>query len=158
MVVQHPHNVILEHAYNTKKKVLLSSSSLSSWPHPHLTPLSALGITNLLFICIFWTFHVNRVIQFVVFSDLLPSNFFKSSPKDMFLWILEREEGRERGKERNIDVREKHQSVASHMLPKQESNQHPTHAPCSRNELANFWCTGRRSSQLSHPPGLAPFI
>ena len=39
--------------------------------------------------------------------------FFKSSPEDTFSLLLETEKGRER----NIDVREKHRLVASHLLP-----------------------------------------
>lgn len=38
----HPHNMILEHFYHTKKKALICSSSLTSRPHPYLTPLPAL--------------------------------------------------------------------------------------------------------------------
>ena len=51
------------------------------------------------------------------FNDI---KFFQCSPKDMLLLILERE-----GRERNINVRGKHQSVASHMLPGWGSNLQP---------------------------------
>ena len=43
---------------------------------------------------------------------------FFSSPEGIFSLLLEREEGREE-RERNIDVREKHQLVASCMCPDQ---------------------------------------
>ena len=33
---------------------------------------------------------------------------FLSSPEDIFPWLLEREDGREEGRERNIGVEEKH--------------------------------------------------
>ena len=33
---------------------------------------------------------------------------FSSSPEDIFSLLLEREEGRKEGRERNIDAREKH--------------------------------------------------
>ena len=55
-------------------------------------------------------------------------NFFNSHPKTCLL-ILERGEGREREWERNIDVREKHRSVASHMCPVGEPNLQPRHVP-----------------------------
>ena len=57
--------------------------------------------------------------------------FFKPSPKDMFLLILEREKGGwgeregEGEKERDIDVRGKHQLVSSCMCPDQGSNLQP---------------------------------
>ena len=37
--------------------------------------------------------------------------------------------GRDRDSEGNIDVREKHQSVVSHMRPDQESNLQPRYMP-----------------------------
>ena len=43
--------------------------------------------------------------------------------------VLERGEGRERERERNIDGREKHQSVASHTHPNQGPNLQPRHMP-----------------------------
>ena len=39
--------------------------------------------------------------------------FFKFSPKDTFSLLLGREEGRQGGRERDIDTREKPQSAAS---------------------------------------------
>ena len=56
--------------------------------------------------------------------------FFKSSSEDMFLLIFlfrEREEGGE--KERNINVKEKHQLVVYHMRPDQGLNPQPRYAP-----------------------------
>ena len=43
------------------------------------------------------------------------SIFFLSAPKDTFSLLLEREEDTEEGRNKNIDVREKHQLVASRM-------------------------------------------
>ena len=45
---------------------------------------------------------------------------------------------RERETDRNIDAREKHCLVASHMHPNWGSNPQP------------LWCTARRSNELSH--------
>ena len=43
--------------------------------------------------------------------------------------ILERGEGREKEKERNIDVKEKHSSVASHTHPDRDQAQNPGMCP-----------------------------
>ena len=45
------------------------------------------------------------------------------------LLILERDEGREKERERNIDVREKHSSAASCMYPDLRQNPQPKHVP-----------------------------
>lgn len=44
-----------------------------------------------------------------------------------YVYQLEKKRKGERG--RNIDVREKHVSVASYMLPDRESNSHPRYVP-----------------------------
>ena len=49
--------------------------------------------------------------------------------KDFVYLFLERGEGREKEKERNIDVREKHRSVASHTHPDQGPNAQPRRVP-----------------------------
>ena len=66
--------------------------------------------------------------------------FFKSLPEDMFIDFKER--GREREKEGNIDVKEKHQFVASHRCLNQGSNQQPRHVPLPRIEPTTFRCMG----------------
>ena len=68
--------------------------------------------------------------------------FFKSLPRTC-LRTLERGGGRERGRERNVRVREKHQSVASHPC----SDWDTTHnlGVCPDPELSP-----PRSNQLSH--------
>ena len=48
--------------------------------------------------------------------------------KDFIYVFLERGRGREK-EERNIDMRDKHHLVASHMHPDQESNLQPRHVP-----------------------------
>ena len=65
-------------------------------------------------------------------SDRIMSFFKKSSPKGIFSLLLEREAGREG----NINVREKHLLVASHMHwatdhmhPDQGSNLQPRYVP-----------------------------
>ena len=66
------------------------------------------------------------------FTEVLLLERFGCNPHLMIcLLILEREEGGEREKEgeRNIDVREKHQSVASCMRPDQGSNPQPRYVP-----------------------------
>ena len=51
---------------------------------------------------------------------------------------------KERGREKEKYVREKHQSVASHM------NLQASYVAWLGFELAIFWCTGQHSNQLSH--------
>ena len=68
----------------------------------------------------------------------------------MCLLILEREEGGERERERNINVREKHRSVASHVHPNQGSTPQPRFVPWLEIEPSTFWCMGKRSNQLSY--------
>ena len=64
--------------------------------------------------------------------------------------ILEREEGREIEKDRNIDVREKRQSVTS--LRTLTRNGTGSLGVCpDGDQPATFGCMGRRSDQLSHP-------
>ena len=53
-------------------------------------------------------------IRFITFLNLTQGFFFSL--------LLEREEGRAEGRERNIDVREKHRSAASSAHPDQGSN------------------------------------
>ena len=67
--------------------------------------------------------------------------FFNKYCKCIFLFLmvlhflkilficLDRGEGREVGRERNTDVREKHQSVASCMLPNRGPGPQPRHVP-----------------------------
>lgn len=55
------------------------------------------GCKNILFLCVF---------RSSLYPDAL-SFFFLSSPMDIFL-ITFRQEGRKKGKDRNIDEREKH--------------------------------------------------
>ena len=56
--------------------------------------------------------------------------FFKILKTIYFLNLfLERGEGRGEERERNIDVRQKHQSVASPTLPDQGLNLQPRHVP-----------------------------
>ena len=43
--------------------------------------------------------------------------------------FLEREEGKEKEREKNIDVKEKQRLVASHMHPDQGPNPQPRHVP-----------------------------
>ena len=69
-----------------------------------------------------------------------------SSPKDMYINLRERE----RERERNIDVREKHWSVASHMC----SNWEQTHSLCmcpgQEMNPCPFCILEKCSNQLSH--------
>ena len=51
--------------------------------------------------------------------------FFKSSPEDMFIDFRERGMERQNKNERDINVREKHQSLASYTHLDRESNPQP---------------------------------
>ena len=73
--------------------------------------------------------------------------FFFNPHLRIHLLVLER--GRER--ERNIDVKEKHQLIASHMCPDWGLNLQPRYVPWPRNKPMTFWYMKRCSSQLSHP-------
>ena len=72
----------------------------------------------------------------------------KSLPKDMFIDLRER--GRGVGRERNISVREKHPSGASHTCHAQGLNLQPRYVPWRGTEPTTFCCTGWCSNQLSH--------
>ena len=52
-------------------------------------------------------------------------------------------------RERDLDVREKHRLVASHMHSNQESNPQLRYVPWLEIEPPTFWCTGQCSYQLS---------
>ena len=66
------------------------------------------------------------------------------------MFIDFREEGGERVRERDIDVREKHQMVASCMCPDQGSNPQPRYVSRPGLEPTTFWCMGQHSNKLSH--------
>ena len=66
------------------------------------------------------------------------------------MFIDFRKRGSEREKGRNIDVREKHQLVASHTLPDWGLNPQPRHVPQLGIEPVNFWCIWWSFNQLSH--------
>ena len=61
--------------------------------------------------------------------------------------ILERWEGREKERERNIDVREKHQSGASHKRPDQGPN---LQCALTRNRTGDLLLCSMMPNQLSH--------
>ena len=63
------------------------------------------------------------------------------------MFIDFRETGKE--KQRNIKVREKHQSVASRMCPDQELNLQPRYVCWPEIEPTTFWCVWWCSNQLS---------
>ena len=69
---------------------------------------------------------------------------------DMFIDFREREGGREREREKERDVRDKHQSVASPKCPDQGSNLQPRYVLWPGIIPAIFWCTGQCSNQVSH--------
>ena len=62
--------------------------------------------------------------------------FFKSLPEDIFKFRGERQ------RKRNIDVKEKHRSVASCMPSDQGSNSQPRYVPGPGIEPATFWFMG----------------
>ena len=72
---------------------------------------------------------------------------FLSLHKDIFSLLLEREEA---GRERNVDVREKHQFVVSCICPYQGSNLQTRHVPWLGTEPTTFPPTERHSNQLNH--------
>ena len=71
--------------------------------------------------------------------------FFKSSPKYIFIYLTERGKERERKRQRNIDVREKHPLVASCTHPDWIGDM-----PWAGIEPVISWWTGGWSNQLSH--------
>ena len=71
---------------------------------------------------------------------------------------LERGKGREKERERNIDVREKHKPVASGTLPNLGPNLQPRHVPWSRIEPATLcfaeWCPTNWATPVRAKPFL----
>ena len=74
--------------------------------------------------------------------------FLNPHLRTCLLIFIERGERRER--ERSINVKEKHQSVASCMCRDQGPNPQLRHVPWLRIESTALWFTGRCSNQLSH--------
>ena len=64
-----------------------------------------------------------------------------------FYFFLERGEGREKERERNINVREKYRSVSSHTCPNQGLNPQPRHVPWPG---IDFLLWGSMPNQWSH--------
>ena len=79
--------------------------------------------------------HCNQLTYLV--KDLFAKSFFK---KDFIYLFLERREGREIERERNINVREKYWLVACHMCPDCEPNLQPRHVLWWDNAPTN-WAT-----------------
>ena len=69
----------------------------------------------------------------------------------VYVCVWERERERKRKGEREIDVREKHQSIASYMYPDWGLNLQPRYVPWQRIKTITFLCTGWLSNQLIHP-------
>ena len=96
-----------------------------------------------MFLFIFAHLKVMRCFPYV-------SLFFKKFlPEDMLMDFREGK-GRERERKKNIDVREKHLSVASHIHPNLGPNWQPRHVPWPENDPAAFWFMGSCSHQQSH--------
>ena len=74
-------------------------------------------------------------------------NFFK----DFIYLLLERGEGREKERERNNNVREKHWLGASHTCPDRGSNLQPRHVPWLGIELAAFYLVEQCSTNWATP-------
>ena len=68
---------------------------------------------------------------------------------DFIYLFSERREGREKDKERNIDVREKHQSIASPMYPNQGPNPQPMPVP-DQNRTCDLSLRRMTPNHLSH--------
>ena len=65
---------------------------------------------------------------FLLSVEAIPCFYF-CFLKDFIYFFLQRWEGRQKERERNIDVHEKHQSVASRMLPTRDLAQNPGMCP-----------------------------
>ena len=78
--------------------------------------------------------------------ELVPLFHFYPHPRT----CLETGDGRERYRDRNIDVREKHQPAAASTCPKQGPNPQPRHVPRPGIKLVTFRCRRQCSDQLSH--------
>ena len=91
---------------------------------------------TVIYLCIFWSFKI-----FIY--------LFKYSLDNMLI-ILERGEWWEKEGERNINVREKHQLVASCTHPDQEPDPQPRHVPWTGIKPMTFQFMGTCSNQLIH--------
>ena len=114
----------------------LSLNTISSSYLISLSPSIFLLFKFLPVVCTVFKYHIRFLHAF-----FLNSIFFQSSPQDMFLLILEREE---RWK------REKYPLVASCTCPDQGSNPRLRYVPWWGINLATFWCMGWCSNQVSH--------
>ena len=103
---------------------------------------------------IYWTLNDFGL----AFASYLTTSFFPSTLPSFlpsiftrgYVFIDSRERGRERKRERNIDVRQKHWLVASRMCANQESTPKHRYVPRPGIEPATFWGMGHHSNQLSH--------
>ena len=66
----HHHNLISEHFYHPRKKPQAIRQSL---PYPKARPWQPLIYFLSLWACLFWTFHINGIIQDVVICDWILS-------------------------------------------------------------------------------------
>ena len=86
--------------------------------------------------------------QFRILCLVMSISYIIFSKDFIYLFIYlfiysERKEGREKERERNMDVREKHSLVASCTHPDQEPNLQPRHEPWRAIKPATFHFTGR---------------
>ena len=107
-----------------------------AWKSSHLIPLDLFIDISYYFECCYNSCHV----AFFIFTN----NFFLQI---IYLFILEREEGREKERERSINVWEKHQCVvASHMPPTGDMTWPATQVcALTGNPTGNPWFAGRHS-------------
>ena len=71
-----------------------------------------------------------------------------------FYLFLERDEGKEKEKETNIDVKEKHWMVVSHMSPTRDLAHNPGMCPDRESNQQPFGSQASTQSIETHQPGL----
>ena len=121
-----PYDLCLFHSLMNKVKYHLLHVAFSPDTCPPLPPPSSL-----------------HNIQCMSLSDSLPCHLDRVFFKILFIYFLrEGREGKER--ERNVDIWEKHRSVASCTCPNQGPGPQPRYVPWSGIELVTFcflgWC------------------
>ena len=114
------------------------ASLLSSWNLLWIVYFRNTACTNWFSLLRFLQYKIHHL--WVLFA-------FNPHPRRRFYWFLKREAGRER----NINVIEKHQSVSSHVHPDQGSNPQPGRAHWLRIKPSTFCCTGWCFNPWSNP-------
>ena len=131
---------------NKTLAILLPTCSFSCF-----NPLSCFSVSKML-----QKYIDSNSKHFCCFIEIPPWIFFFIIFKDYICFFVERGEVREKEGERNINVRDKHQSTASQTYPNWRPNPQPRYVPWLRIKPANFCLSGGHPTNWANTGPVLP--